>query len=247
MDIVSSTLPLKQLHRVYGSISFHQNVHAITPAITAVMTYIFYRQKFSRRTSASLLLLILGAGLATYHDFPITALSIVVVCLKGALSGFKSITTSYLQTRCSAVRFDALELLFWMSLLAALKALFMAWSTEEISVLWNGAYANKGLLGMCVVYMRLLLSITITFPFNVISFMAHKALGPVTIKVDENIMTGFTVVVRGIRDANHRLVHMLGKKTREKHAKKIPYRFHHSSHPWLLTINAQNLITDVSD
>ena len=139
----------------------------------------------------SLVPVIFGVALATYGDYYFTPGGFFWTILGAFLASVKTVATNRLQT--AGLHLNALELLYRMSPLAFLQALIMAQVNGERRAFMEYFLEAKDFGYKAVLILAL--NGAIAFGLNVISFMANKKVGALTMTVAGNIKQVMTVIL----------------------------------------------------
>ncbi|KAF7511409.1 hypothetical protein GJ744_004598 [Endocarpon pusillum] len=132
------------------SLSVHQLLRAISPAITALLLRVFCRKQYTWSSYASLILVVLGVAFATttpsqsthMWSTPGNVSGILLTLLGALLASCKPIAAAALQKRKSpqgegedgkGLNLSALQLLHFISPLALLQSILYAWIAGELS------------------------------------------------------------------------------------------------------------------
>ena len=173
------------------TITFHQVVRATTPIFTILIYLLFFGSTYPRSTYVSLVPVILGVALATYGDYYFTLGGFFWTVLGAFLASVKTVATNRLQT--TGLHLNALELLYCMSPLASAQALIMAYVNGEKRAFMEYLSEAKDFSYKSVLILAL--NGAIAFGLNVISFMANKKVGTLTMTVAGNVKQIMTVIL----------------------------------------------------
>ena len=173
------------------TIPFHQVVRATTPIFTIFIYLLFFGSTYPRSTYASLAPVIFGVAFATYGDYYFTLGGLFWTILGAFLASVKTVATNRLQT--AGLHLNALELLYRMSPLAFTQALIMAYVNGEKNAFIEYLSEAKDFGYKAVLILAL--NGAIAFGLNVISFMANKKVGALTMTVAGNVKQIMTVIL----------------------------------------------------
>lgn len=147
--------------------------------------------KFSIPKLISLLPVMIGIAIMTYGEIDYTIIGLVLTFAGTILAAIKTVVTNLMQTG-QRFQLHPLDLLFRLSPLALIQCVGYALYTEEYFEVY------KDLWPMPNVYKTVLLILlngAIAFGLNVVSFVANKKVGPLTISVAANIKQVLTVIL----------------------------------------------------
>ncbi|TIC08311.1 hypothetical protein E3Q16_00197 [Wallemia mellicola] len=133
----------------------------------------------------------IGIAIMTYGEIDYTIIGLVLTFAGTILAAIKTVVTNLMQTG-QRFQLHPLDLLFRLSPLALIQCVGYALYTEEYFEVY------KDLWPMPNVYKTVLLILlngAIAFGLNVVSFVANKKVGPLTISVAANIKQVLTVIL----------------------------------------------------
>lgn len=173
------------------TLPFHQVVRATTPVFTVAIYRIFFSNGYGFLTYLSLVPVILGVGLATCGDYYATELGFIITLLGAILAATKTVATNRMQT--AELHLSAWEILYRLSPLAVAQSLIVGYFRGEVSAFLEfagqpGNFNNKAIL-------VLLINAVLAFGLNMISFMANKKVGALTMTVAANLKQALTILL----------------------------------------------------
>ena len=158
---------------------FHQVVRATTPIFTALIHAVVYRRFYSTATYMSLVIIVVGVGFATLGKFRSTMLGFVLTLLGSSLAAVKTVATNRLQT--GPLQLSAFELLYYMSPYAFAQGLAYAYLNGELAI-FNRLALTEGQLTASWANV-ILFNGVIACSLNLVSFVANREVGALTINV----------------------------------------------------------------
>ena len=135
---------------------------------------------------SSLFLLVLGVILATTGEYRSSKLGFALTLSGAFLASVKTIATNRLQT--AGMRFSALELVFYMNVLACLEAAFVARLGGELRAAGGdmGVGGRHGDLSKSAAW-DVCVNVGLAFGLNVASYATNRLVGALTMSVGGNV------------------------------------------------------------
>ena len=171
------------------SVQFHQSMRSTGPVYTMLIYQIFFRQTFPMATYLSIIPVVFGIGLATAGDRAYTMSGFWLSVLGMILASAKTIWTNRLMTGI----YSPMELLLFMSGLAALQCVVFAFMTSEIERFRLELAAGNHVSPFSIA--ALLVNASFAFLLNVISFQTNKVMGALTMTVCANVKQALTIIL----------------------------------------------------
>ncbi|KAF2223984.1 triose-phosphate transporter family-domain-containing protein [Elsinoe ampelina] len=172
------------------SVPFHQTARALIPASTIAAYAILYKRSYSTWTQLSILPIVFGVALATYGDISFTVLGLTTTLLGVVLATCKTIATNRILT--GRLSLPPLEVLMWMSPLAAAQSCIYAGMVGEIGQLQQLIADNKLTRGLIF---TLFCNGCLALVLNITSFQSNKSAGALTLTVCGNVKQILTILL----------------------------------------------------
>lgn len=182
------------------TIAFHQVVRATTPIFTIIFCKLLLGRRSSWAKIISLSPVVVGVALTTYGDYYFTAWGFLLTLLGTILAAFKTIMTNVLQNPPTATRIATflrfprlhpLALLYLLSPPAFVQCICLAIYSGEMDRVQD--YIAREMTTQKAT--GLLLNGFLAFGLNVVSFMANKRVGALSMTVAGNIKQVLTILL----------------------------------------------------
>jgi len=173
------------------SVPLHQTIRATTPAFTVAIYAIFFQKFYSSATYISLIPVITGVVFATYDSLGLTVIGFGFTIFGAQLAAVKTIFTNHLQT--SGLHLNALEILYYITPLAAIQAGIWAYMNGEVDEfivkeLYGHHLKSEGLA-------LIILNCAMAFMLNWSSFTANKVAGALSMTIAGNVKQVATIAL----------------------------------------------------
>ena len=208
------------MNRRLTSLSVHQLLRAISPAITALLLRVFCQKQYTWSSYASLILVVFGVALATTTPSQSTHMSstpgnvsgILLTLLGALLASCKPIAAAALQ-KCKSpqgeggkgLNLSAMQLLHYISPLALLQSILYAWVAGELSHLASsppfashletrtGENEKSTLNASFAIF--IMLNGLVALGLNIASFEANRRVGALGITIAGNVKQVLVLVL----------------------------------------------------
>ncbi|KAI8833920.1 hypothetical protein BC829DRAFT_407495 [Chytridium lagenaria] len=180
------------------SLPFHQVVRSTNPAVTLALESVFFGKKIANQNVyLSLMMVIAGVALATLGEYEFSIPGLLMTLLGVLLSSLKGICTNRLLV--GTLHFHPLDLLRRMSGLATLQCLLVAWWSGELSAFQRFISPMMVTIGLrsvhCGVDGGVVGEWGLAFFLNLVSFMANRRVGALSMTVAGNVKQSMTIAL----------------------------------------------------
>jgi drug/metabolite transporter (DMT)-like permease len=175
------------------SVPLHQIMRSTCPVVTAAIYWFVYKRRYSPATYISMVPLLLGVAMTTAGEYHCTILGFVLTATGVVLASIKTVATNRL-----VGKFSPMEILLYMSPLAATQCVIYAFATGEVYAVRKAMAENTLNVANWRFGAGLFLNACFAFALNIVSFQANKVAGALTISVCgllKQIMTILIAVV----------------------------------------------------
>lgn len=177
----------------FVTLPMHQALRSLNPLLVVLVSQSFLNKKFSSNVYYALLLLCSGVALTTMGDHQFSAYGVAVTLSGTYLAASKQVITTSLLRGSS--RLSPADLLFYLSPLACIQSLLIAYYTGEAKEAINALYASEE---SHKIFFDLGSSGCLAVSLNLVSFTASQYTGALAMSVTENIRQMTTIILAAL-------------------------------------------------